>query len=122
MTPSACCAIFFACSGVEMPKPMAQGISGLASRTSFTMAPMSVVMSFLTPVTPREETQYTKPSASAAIFVTRSLEVGAIRLIKSMPYFRKTGANSSFSSKGTSGSITPSIPTSDAFWAKRSIP
>lgn len=55
MAPSERAAIFFACSGVEMPKPTAQGMSVLAF-TSFVIAPMSVVMLALVPVTPREET------------------------------------------------------------------
>ena len=49
-----------ACSGVEMPKPTAQGMD-VDSRTSRTRAPMSVVISLRTPVTPREETIYKKP-------------------------------------------------------------
>ena len=56
MAPSDTAAIFAACSGVEIPNPMAHGMS-FASLTSFTMAPMSVVISFRTPVTPRDETQ-----------------------------------------------------------------
>ena len=46
----------YACSGVETPKPTAQGIF-FSCFTSFTMAPTSVVISVLIPVTPREETQ-----------------------------------------------------------------
>ena len=56
IAPSDTAAIFAACSGVEIPNPMAHGMS-FASLTSFTMAPMSVVISFRTPVTPREDTQ-----------------------------------------------------------------
>ena len=44
MTPSAIRAIFPACSGVEMPKPMAQGIS-VFWRTTRTMESKSVVIS-----------------------------------------------------------------------------
>ena len=55
MAPSDNPAIFFACSGVEIPKPTAQGIS-VFSFTNFTMAPMSVVISLRTPVTPRLDT------------------------------------------------------------------
>ena len=55
IAPSERAAMFFACSGVEMPKPTAQGMSVLAF-TSFVIAPMSVVILVLVPVTPREET------------------------------------------------------------------
>lgn len=55
MAPSEMSAIFFACSGVEMPNPMAQGIR-VFSRTTFIMAARSVLISLLTPVTPRLET------------------------------------------------------------------
>ena len=48
-------AMLLACSGWEMPKPTAQGHL-LFSRTSRTMAPISVVMALRTPVTPREDT------------------------------------------------------------------
>ena len=48
-------AIFFACSGVEMPKPMAQGIS-VFSRTRETMEARSVLISLRSPVTPSDET------------------------------------------------------------------
>ena len=56
MTPSAFAAICLACSGVEMPKPTAQGMSR-SRLTRATMAPMSVVISVRTPVTPRLDTQ-----------------------------------------------------------------
>ena len=85
-------------------------------------APISVVIWVLVPVTPREETQYTKPFASFAIRVIRSWDVGAIREISSRPYCLQTTSNSSFSSKGTSGRISPSIPISAAFLMKRSVP
>ena len=49
MAPSERSAIFFACAGVEMPKPTAQGMD-VFSRTSFTIPPMSVVISLRTPV------------------------------------------------------------------------
>ena len=42
-------AIFAACSGVEMPKPMAQGVL-VFSRTTFTMAARSVLISLRVPV------------------------------------------------------------------------
>ena len=44
---------------VEIPKPTAHGMSGLAAFTRRTMAPISVVIWLRTPVTPREDTQYT---------------------------------------------------------------
>lgn len=112
---------FLCLLGVEMPKPTAHGMS-FASFTSFTIAPISVVIRVLVPVTPREETQYTKPFASFAIRVIRSWDVGAIREISSRPYCLQTTSNSSFSSKGTSGRISPSIPISAAFLMKRSVP
>ncbi len=55
MAPSLRPAIFFACAGSEIPKPTAQGTE-VTDFTSFTMAPMSVVISERTPVTPREDT------------------------------------------------------------------
>ena len=55
MAPSEREAIFLACSGVEMPKPMAQGMSVLW-RTEATMEARSVLISLRTPVTPRLET------------------------------------------------------------------
>ena len=97
MAPSAMPAIFAACSGVEMPKPMAQGVL-VFSRTTFTMAARSVLISLRVPVTPRLDTIYKKPSASLAIIAMRFSEVGAIMEIRSTPYWRQRGANSSFSS------------------------
>ena len=47
--------IFAACSGVEIPKPIAQGISVLL-RTTSVIAARSVLISLRTPVTPRLET------------------------------------------------------------------
>ena len=90
--------------------------------TSSTIAPISVVISLLVPVTPSEDTQYTKPDASFAIMLMRSWEVGAMREIRSISYFLHTESNSSFSSYGTSGRINPSMPSSDAFLMKRSVP
>lgn len=55
IAPSERSAIFFACSGVEMPKPMAQGIS-VFSRTRETMEARSVLISLRSPVTPSDET------------------------------------------------------------------
>ena len=55
MAPSERAAIAPACSGVEMPNPTAQGMS-VCSRMRAVIAPMSVVMELLVPVTPREET------------------------------------------------------------------
>ena len=52
ITPSASLAICPACSGVEMPKPMAQGI-WVFSRTAWTIEPRSVVILLRVPVTPR---------------------------------------------------------------------
>ena len=84
MAPSDSSAMFRACSGVEMPKPTARGM-GVDSRTSRTMASMSVVISLRTPVTPREETIYKKPVASRAIMAMRFSEVGAAMEIRSTP-------------------------------------
>ena len=86
-----------ACSGPEMPKPIAQGIS-FAAFAVLTIAPTSVVMAMRVPVTPRDETQYRKPEASFAIMAIRSSEVGAIREIRSLSYCRQMPLNSSFSS------------------------
>ena len=97
MAPSDRSAICFACAGVEMPKPTAQGMD-VFSRTSFTMPPMSVVISLRTPVTPMDDTMYRKPSASFAIMATRFSLVGAMRLMNASPRARQAGANSSFSS------------------------
>ena len=80
IAPSESPAIFFACSGVEIPKPTAHGMS-FAFFTSSTIAPISVVISLLVPVTPSEDTQYTKPDASFAIMLILSWEVGAMREI-----------------------------------------
>ncbi len=121
MAPSERSAIFFACAGVEMPKPTAQGMDVFA-RTSFTIAPMSVVISLRTPVTPMDDTMYKKPSASLAIIATRFSLVGAMRLMKSSPRARQAGANSSFSSNGTSGRIMPSMPVWTQRSQKRSMP
>ena len=122
IAPSDWSAIFFACSGVEIPKPTAQGIS-FAAFTSFTIAPISVVIWLLVPVTPREDTQYTKPSASFAIMAD-PLVGGRCDQGDQIQYHTAlhTLSNSSFSSNGTSGRISPSIPTSDAFLIKRSVP
>ena len=57
--PSAILAISFACLGVEMPKPIAQGIS-VFSRTILIIEARSVLISFRIPVTPRLETIYKK--------------------------------------------------------------
>ena len=84
MAPSERSAIRLACAGVEMPKPTVQGMDAF-SRTSLTIAPMSVVISLRTPVTPMEETIYRKPSASFAIMATRFSLVGAMRLMKLSP-------------------------------------
>ncbi len=121
MAPSLFAAISAACSGLEMPKPMATGVS-VALRIWATMESRSVVIFERVPVTPSELTQYTKPCASRAIMSMRSSEVGAIMLIRSMPLAANTSANSVFSSKGTSGRISPSMPASAARSAKRSMP
>lgn len=121
MAPSEISAIFLACSGVEMPNPMAQGIR-VFSRTTFIMAARSVLISLLTPVTPRLETIYKKPSASLAIMAMRFSDVGAMRDTRSTWYLRHRGKNSSFSSKGRSGRMSPSIPTSLHLAMKRSAP
>ena len=122
MTPSATAAMSRACSGVDMPKPTAHGTSGAASFARRTMAPTSVAMDERTPVTPSDDTQYRKPSASRAIMATRSSDVGATSEISSMPCARQGRANSSFSSKGTSGRMSPCAPASRARAAKRSMP
>ena len=74
-----------ACSGLEMPKPMAQGRS-VFSRTTFTIEARSVLISLRVPVTPRLETKYKKPSASLAIIAMRFSEVGAIMEMRSTPH------------------------------------
>ena len=56
MAPSERSAIAFACAGVEMPKPTAQGMS-VFSRTTRTMEARSVVISLRVPVTPRLDTR-----------------------------------------------------------------
>ena len=55
MAPSEIAAIAFACSGVLIPKPMAQGTS-VTARILSTMAGRSVLISLRTPVTPMEDT------------------------------------------------------------------
>ena len=59
MAPSERAAIFAACEGVEIPKPMAQGIFEF-SLTTLTIEPISVVISVRVPVTPRLDTMYKK--------------------------------------------------------------
>ena len=59
MAPSERSAMRLACSGVEMPKPMAQG-TRVFSLTIATMEARSVLISLLTPVTPRLDTIYKK--------------------------------------------------------------
>ena len=80
--------------------------------TSLIIEFMSVVIDERVPVTPSDETQYKNPSAFSAIMEIRSWEVGAIIEIRSRPYFLQRPSNSSFSSKGISGSIRPSMPIS----------
>ena len=63
-----------------------------------------------------------KPLASFAISAILSSEVGAIMEMRSMPYFSAGPWNSSFSSKGTSGRISPSIPAAAALSMNRSVP
>ena len=109
MAPSERPAILRACSGVEMPKPTAQGIRVFSLMAAMTDS-RSVLISLRTPVTPRLETTYIKPSASRAILAIRFSEVGAIREIRLTSYFRQYGWNSSFSSNGRSGRIRPSMP------------
>ena len=62
------------------------------------------------------------PSASFAIMAILSWEVGEIKEMRSSPCSLNGMANSSFSSNGTSGKISPSIPISAAAFAKRSVP
>ena len=106
---------------MAIPNPIAQGTS-VASFTSLVIAPKSVVIFCLIPVTPRDDTTYTKPSAVFAIFVILSSEVGAISGIKSMPASLQKGANSSLSSYGQSGTITPEIPHSTHLAMNFSVP
>ena len=73
MTPSALFAISFACSGPEIPKPIAHGTS-LTCFAVLIIAPTSVVIRLLVPVTPSEDTQYKNPVASAAIILILSWE------------------------------------------------
>ena len=84
MAPSDFAAISPACSGVEMPKPTAHGMS-FAALTRLTIAPMSVVMDDRIPVTPRDETRVHESFTSFAIRVIRSQDGGAIREIRSRP-------------------------------------
>ncbi len=56
IAPSAMSAIFFACSGVEMPKPIAHGTELFCLITS-TIDLRSVFISLLVPVTPRLDTR-----------------------------------------------------------------
>ena len=56
IAPSERDAISFACSGSAIPKPTAQGIS-VTSLTFSIISPILVVICFLTPVTPREDTR-----------------------------------------------------------------
>ena len=72
----------------------------------------SVLISLLVPVTPRLETIYKNPLASFAIIAIRFSEGGAISDTKSTPYLSQIGRNSSFSSNGRSGRISPSISIS----------
>ena len=55
IAPSEMSAIFFACSGVDMPKPIAHGTS-VFFRTTSVMEARSVFISLLIPVTPRLDT------------------------------------------------------------------
>ena len=66
MAPSEMSAIFLACSGLDIPNPIAHGTLELVLM-AFTMLSRSVLISLLVPVTPRLETTYMKPSASFAI-------------------------------------------------------
>lgn len=95
--PSAHKAIVLACWGVDIPKPTASGmpVCFLAASAIF---PASELILSLTPVTPRLDTMYKKPSASPAILFILSFEVGATREIKGSPYSLHSGENSSFSS------------------------
>ncbi len=106
MIPSAWTAIALACSGVDMPNPMAQGTS-VDWRISEVMAPTSVVMLLLTPVTPSEDTTYTKPRASDAIIEILDSDVGATIDTRASPRSAHWGSKSAFSSYGTSGRMIP---------------
>ena len=64
---------------------MAHGMSVFRLMCS-TMGARSVVISFLTPVTPREDMMYRNPLASLAIIAILSSDVGAIMEIRSIPY------------------------------------
>ena len=72
---------------------------------------ISVLISLRMPVTPREDTQYTKPSAVFANHFNAVSDVGAIKDTTSTPCLLATLASSPFSSNGISGTITPEIPT-----------
>ena len=85
IAPSETSAIFLACSGVDMPKPTAQG-TFVFSRTTLTIEAMSVFISLLVHVTPRLDTIYKNPSASFAIMAILFSDVGAISDTKSTPY------------------------------------
>ena len=84
IAPSDTRAIASACSGLEIPKPTATGIS-VYLRIISTIDLISVLISLRMPVTPSEDTQYTKPSASLAIISIRFSDVGAIKDTTSTP-------------------------------------
>ena len=86
------------------------------------MPATSVVISPRTPVTPSELTQYTNPSACSAMARMRSCEVGATMEMSTTPASRQGPANSSRSSKGTSGRMSASTPASAMRRAKAPIP
>ncbi len=82
----------------------------------------SVTISRRTPVTPRDDTTYIKPSASRAIMAIRAPVVGAIMEIRATPCFSQYGFSSPFSSKGRSGTMTASMPASRQFAINASGP
>ena len=86
MAPSAMSVILLACSGVDIPNPMAQGMF-VALLTEPTISSMPELKCVLVPVTPREDTTYTNPSAFPAIVAMRSEDVGAIMETSFTPCF-----------------------------------
>lgn len=121
MTPSAKRAIDAACSGVDMPNPMAHGMS-VTRRTAATMDSRFELNDVRMPVTPMEDTTYRNPSASEAILAILSSEVGAIMETRFTPWAVHAGCRSPFSSYGASGTIRARTPTSAHLATNLSIP
>ncbi len=101
--------ISFACCGVD---PEAYSTwDGCIFFYYFYYGVRSVVISLLVPVTPRLDTMYKNPLLFCNHSI-RSSEVRQWKDIRSTLYLSATSRNSFFSSKGISGSIIPSMPTS----------